>query len=70
LDAGASALARRPEVQASRAADRQEAIDTIEDEVQRLRRIEKQLALIVPKWSIAPVVEAYPQCAALRFSSP
>src|ERR1700722_13162395 len=30
-----------------------------EDAVQRLRRLEKQLALIVPEWSMAPVVEAY-----------
>ena len=37
----------------------QEAIDAIEDAVQRLRRLEKQLALIVPAWSMAPVVEAY-----------
>ena len=27
--------------------------------LQRLRRLEKQLALIVPEWSMAPVVEAY-----------
>src|SRR5208282_58503 len=31
----------------------------IEDALQRLRRLEKQLALIVPEWSMAPVVEAY-----------
>jgi transposase len=37
----------------------QEAIDAIEDAVQRLRRLEKQLAVIVPDWSMAPVVEAY-----------
>ena len=37
----------------------QEGIDTIEDSLQRLRRLEKQLALIVPEWSMAPVVEAY-----------
>jgi transposase len=37
----------------------QEAIDAIEDALQRLRRLEKQLALIVPEWPIAPVVEAY-----------
>jgi len=36
----------------------QEGIDAIEDAVQRLRRLEKQLALIVPEWSMAPVVEA------------
>ena len=37
----------------------QEAIDAIEDALQRLRRLEKQLALIVPEWSMPPVVEAY-----------
>ena len=37
----------------------QEAIDAIEDALQRLRRLEKQLALIVPEWSMAPVVETY-----------
>ena len=37
----------------------QEGIDAIEDALERLRRLEKQLALIVPDWSMAPVVEAY-----------
>jgi len=37
----------------------QEAIDAIEDSVQRRRRLEQQLVLIVPSWSMAPVVEAY-----------
>jgi transposase len=37
----------------------QEGIDAIEDALERLRRLEKQLALIVPAWSMAPVVEAY-----------
>ncbi len=37
----------------------QEAIDAIEDANQRLRRLEQQLAAIVPSWSMAPVVEAY-----------
>ena len=37
----------------------QEGIDAIEDTLQRLRRLEKQLALIVPEWSMAPVVQAY-----------
>ena len=44
----------------------QEGIDAIEDAVQRLRRLEKQLALIVPEWSMAPVVEA---CQAMRGAS-
>jgi transposase len=37
----------------------QEGIDAIDDALQRLRRLEKQLAVIVPEWSMAPVVEAY-----------
>ena len=37
----------------------QEGIDAIEDALQRPRRLEKQLALIVPEWSMATVVEAY-----------
>jgi transposase len=37
----------------------QEAIDAIEDALQRLRRLEQQLALIVPSWSMAPVAAAY-----------
>src|SRR5829696_7313843 len=37
----------------------QEAIDAIEDALQRLRRLEQQLVLIVPNWSMASVVEAY-----------
>jgi transposase len=37
----------------------QEGIDAIEDALQRLRRLEKQLAFIVPDWSMAPVLEAY-----------
>ena len=37
----------------------QEAIDAIEDSVQRLRRLEQQLVMIVPTWSMAPVVQAY-----------
>ena len=37
----------------------QEGIDAIEDAAQRLRRLEQQLAVIVPSWSMAPVVEAY-----------
>jgi transposase len=37
----------------------QEGVDAIQDVIERLRRLEKQLALIVPEWSMAPVVEAY-----------
>ena len=36
----------------------QEKIDAIEDAAQRLRRLDEQLAAIVPTWSMAPVVEA------------
>jgi transposase len=37
----------------------QEKIDAIEDAAQRLHRLDEQLAIIVPTWSMAPVVEAY-----------
>jgi transposase len=37
----------------------QERVDAIEDAAQRLRRLDEQLAAIVPTWSMAPVVEAY-----------
>jgi transposase len=37
----------------------QEGMNAIEDAVQRLRRLGRQLTLIVPEWSMAPVVEAY-----------
>src|SRR5438105_3974509 len=37
----------------------QDGIDTIEDAIARLRRLEEQLVAIVPSWSMAPVVEAY-----------
>src|SRR4029453_800328 len=37
----------------------QEKIDAIEDAAQRLRRLEEQVAAIVPNWSMAPVVKAY-----------
>ena len=60
LDAGASALACQASLRACRAADRLSGgIDAIEDAAQRLRRLEQQLAVIVPSWSMAPVVEAY-----------
>jgi hypothetical protein len=34
-------------------------MDAIEESLQRLRRLEKQLTGIVPEWSMAPVLEAY-----------
>ena len=37
----------------------QEGIDAIDDAVQRLHRLEQQLAAIVPSWSMASVVAAY-----------
>jgi transposase len=37
----------------------QEAIDAIAEADQRLRRLEQQVAQIVPSWSMAPVVQAY-----------
>ena len=60
LDFGAPALARRPELRAYRAADRLSGRDRCDRRfLHRLRRLEKQLALIVPDWSMAPVVAAY-----------
>jgi len=37
----------------------QEGIDAIDDAARRLRRLDDQLASIVPNWSMAPVVQAY-----------
>jgi transposase len=37
----------------------QESVDAIDDAAQRLRRLDDQLAAIVPSWSLAPVVQAY-----------
>jgi transposase len=37
----------------------QEGVEGIEDAMQRLRRIDEQLAIVVPSWSMAPVVKAY-----------
>ena len=37
----------------------QEKIDAIAEAVERLHRLDEQLAVIVPTWSMAPVVEAY-----------
>ena len=37
----------------------QEAVHAIEDAAQRLRRLDEQLAVIVPTWSVAPQVQAY-----------
>jgi len=45
----------------------QDAVATIEDAVERLRRLEAQLASIVPKWSMAPVVAAYQAMRGVSF---
>ena len=37
----------------------QEGLNAIEDAVQRLRRLEEQVAAIVPTWSLAPLAQAY-----------
>jgi transposase len=37
----------------------QEGVNAIDDAAQRLRRLDEQLAAIVPCWSLAPVVQAY-----------
>ena len=37
----------------------QESVDAIDDAAQRLRRLDEQLVIIVPSWSLAPVVQAY-----------
>src|SRR5689334_6439016 len=37
----------------------QDAMHAIEDAAARLRSLEQQLAIIVPNWSMAPVVTAY-----------
>ena len=41
----------------------QDAVDAIDDAAARLRRLDEQVAAIVPSWSMAPVVEA---CQAMR----
>ena len=37
----------------------QESVDAIDDAAQRLRRLDEQLVIIVPSWSLAPVVQAH-----------
>ena len=37
----------------------QEKVDAIAEAAERLHRLDEQLAIIVPTWSMAPVVEAY-----------
>ena len=45
----------------------QDAVDAIEDAVTRLRRLDQQVAEIVPSWSMAPVVEAYQAMRGVSF---
>lgn len=45
----------------------QDAVAAIEDAIERLRRLEGQLAAIVPSWSMAPVVAAYQAMRGVSF---
>ena len=45
----------------------QDAVDAIEDAAARLRRLEEQLAAIVPNWSMAAVVDAYQAMRGVSF---
>ena len=45
----------------------QDAVDTIDDAATRLRRLDEQVAAIVPSWSMAPVVEAYQAMRGVSF---
>jgi transposase len=45
----------------------QDGVATIEDAVERQRRLEEQLASLVPKWSMAPVVAAYQAMRGVSF---
>jgi transposase len=45
----------------------QDAVDAIEDAAARLRRLDVQLAAIVPSWSMAPVVAAYQAMRGVSF---
>src|SRR6516164_5194865 len=45
----------------------QDAVDAIEDAATRLRRLDQQVAEIVPSWSMAPVVEAYQAMRGVSF---
>src|SRR6202049_3499158 len=45
----------------------QDAIDAIDDATTRAQRLEEQLALIVPSWSMAPLVAAYQAMRGVSF---
>jgi len=46
----------------------QDAVDAIDDAAARLRRLDAQVAAIVPSWSMAPVVEAYQAMRGVSFA--
>ena len=45
----------------------QDAVDAIDDAAARLRRLDEQVAAIVPSWSMAPVVAAYQAMRGVSF---
>jgi transposase len=45
----------------------QDAVDTIDDAATRRRRLDQQVAAIVPSWSMAPVVQAYQAMRGVSF---
>ena len=45
----------------------QDAVDTVGDAASRLKRLDGQLAEIVPNWSMAPMVEAYQAMRGVSF---
>jgi transposase len=45
----------------------QDAVDAIDDAAARRRRLDEQVAAIVPSWSMAPVVEAYQAMRGVSF---
>ncbi|MBV8400039.1 MAG: IS110 family transposase [Acetobacteraceae bacterium] len=45
----------------------QEGVNAIDDATQRLRRLEEQLAAIVPSWSLAPLVQSYQAMRGVSF---
>jgi transposase len=45
----------------------QDGVDAIDDAATRLRRLDEQVATIVPSWSMAPVVDAYQAMRGVSF---
>jgi hypothetical protein len=69
LDQAAFALVGATKVRPSSAADCFPGRSGhIEDAATRLRRLDEQLAAIVPNWSMAPVVEAYQAMRGVSFA--